>query len=67
MSPWASPHSCINGIDPFTKKLLAMAKKLSDRKLQRTLMTFFEPENSGPALLSPGPWWSRFYFTFFSP
>ncbi len=44
-----------------------MAKKLSDRKLQRTLMTFFEPENSGPALLSPGPWWSRFYFTFFSP
>ncbi|WP_238602427.1 DUF3362 domain-containing protein [Fimbriiglobus ruber] len=33
------------GIDPFTKKPVAIAKGLNDRKMQRALMPFFEPEN----------------------
>ena len=33
------------GIDPFTKKPVYIAKHLGDRKLQRTLMQFFKPEN----------------------
>jgi Domain of unknown function (DUF3362) len=33
------------GIDPCTKKLVPVARHLRDRKLQRALMEFFEPEN----------------------
>ncbi|OWK46964.1 YgiQ family radical SAM protein [Fimbriiglobus ruber] len=33
------------GIDPFTKKPVAIAKGLNDRKMQRALMQFFKPEN----------------------
>ncbi|MGB6042311.1 MAG: YgiQ family radical SAM protein [Pirellulales bacterium] len=33
------------GVDPFTKKKVAVAKQLRDRKLQRALMQFFKPEN----------------------
>ncbi len=33
------------GLDPFTKKPVAVAKGLRDRKLQRALMRFFAPEN----------------------
>ncbi len=33
------------GLDPFTKKPVATARNLSDRKLQRALMQFFKPEN----------------------
>ena len=33
------------GIDPFTKQPVAIAKGLSDRKMQRALMQFFKPEN----------------------
>ncbi len=33
------------GVDPFTKKPVAIAKQLRDRKLQRALMQFFKPEN----------------------
>lgn len=33
------------GIDPFTKKPVAIAKGLNDRKIQRALMQFFKPEN----------------------
>jgi hypothetical protein len=33
------------GLDPFTKKPVAIAKHLGDRKLQRALMQFFKPEN----------------------
>ena len=33
------------GIDPFTKKLVTVAKILRDRKLQRALMQFFKPAN----------------------
>lgn len=32
-------------VDPFTKKPVAIAKKLRDRKLQRALLQFFQPEN----------------------
>ncbi len=33
------------GIDPFTKKPVASAHCLKDRKMQRALMQFFKPEN----------------------
>ncbi|MBI1824798.1 MAG: YgiQ family radical SAM protein [Planctomycetes bacterium] len=33
------------GLDPMTKKPVAVAKGLRDRKLQRSLMQFFKPEN----------------------
>jgi radical SAM superfamily enzyme YgiQ (UPF0313 family) len=33
------------GIDPFTKAPVFIARQLRDRKLQRALMQFFEPEN----------------------
>lgn len=33
------------GLDPFTKKPVAVARNLRDRKLQRALMQFFKPEN----------------------
>ncbi|MGE3166271.1 MAG: YgiQ family radical SAM protein [Planctomycetota bacterium] len=33
------------GLDPFTKKPVAVAKKMRDRKTQRALMQFFKPEN----------------------
>ncbi len=33
------------GLDPFTKKPVAIAKKMRDRKSQRALMQFFKPEN----------------------
>ena len=33
------------GMDPFTKKPVAVAQHLRDRKLQRALMQFFKPEN----------------------
>jgi len=33
------------GLDPFTKKPVAVAKKMRDRKAQRALMQFFQPEN----------------------
>jgi uncharacterized radical SAM protein YgiQ len=33
------------GIDPFTKKPVASAHSLKDRKMQRALMQFFKPEN----------------------
>jgi hypothetical protein len=33
------------GIDPFTKKEVHVAKGIKDRKMQRALMQFFEPEN----------------------
>ncbi len=33
------------GLDPFTKKPVAVAKHMRDRKLQRALMQFFKPEN----------------------
>jgi uncharacterized radical SAM protein YgiQ len=33
------------GIDPFTKKPVASAHNLKDRKMQRALMQFFKPEN----------------------
>jgi len=33
------------GIDPFTRKPVAVAKHLRERKLQRALMQFFKPEN----------------------
>jgi uncharacterized radical SAM protein YgiQ len=34
-----------SGIDPFTKKPVAVARHLRDRKLQRALLQFFKPEN----------------------
>jgi uncharacterized protein DUF3362 len=33
------------GLDPMTKKPVAVAKNLRDRKLQRALMQFFKPAN----------------------
>ena len=33
------------GIDPFTKKPVAVAKNMRDRKLPRALMQFFKPAN----------------------
>ena len=33
------------GLDPFTKKPVQVAKGLTDRKMQRSLMQFFKPEN----------------------
>ena len=33
------------GLDPFTKKPVAVAKKMRDRKAMRALMQFFQPEN----------------------
>ena len=33
------------GIDPFTKKEVAVKNGLKDRKMQRALMQFFKPEN----------------------
>ena len=33
------------GIDPFTKKPVKIAKGMRDRKMQRALMQFFKPEN----------------------
>ncbi len=33
------------GVDPFTKKPVAIARKLRDRRTQRALMQFFKPEN----------------------
>jgi uncharacterized radical SAM protein YgiQ len=33
------------GLDPFTKKPVRVAKAMRDRKLQRSLMQFFKPEN----------------------
>ena len=33
------------GLDPFTKKPVAIAKSMRDRKLQRALMQFFKPAN----------------------
>src|SRR5438552_237314 len=33
------------GLDPFTKEEVYIARQLRDRKLQRALMQFFEPEN----------------------
>jgi radical SAM superfamily enzyme YgiQ (UPF0313 family) len=39
--------TCIyyTGIDPFTKKEVAVARAMRDRKAQRALMQFFKPEN----------------------
>ena len=34
-----------DGIDPFTKQPVYVAKHLRDRKLQRALLQFFKPEN----------------------
>lgn len=33
------------GLDPFTRKPVAVARHLRDRKLQRALLQFFKPEN----------------------
>jgi uncharacterized radical SAM protein YgiQ len=33
------------GLDPFTKRPVAVARHLRDRKLQRALLQFFKPEN----------------------
>ena len=33
------------GLDPFTKEPVPVARHLGDRRLQRALMQFFEPEN----------------------
>ena len=33
------------GLDPFTRQPVKLAKNLSDRKLQRSLLQFFKPEN----------------------
>jgi uncharacterized radical SAM protein YgiQ len=33
------------GIDPFTKKPVAIARGMGDRKMQRALMQFFKPDN----------------------
>src|SRR5213594_1289429 len=33
------------GIDPFSKQEVYIARHLRDRKLQRTLLQFFKPEN----------------------
>lgn len=33
------------GLDPITKKPVAVARAMRDRKLQRALMQFFKPEN----------------------
>jgi uncharacterized radical SAM protein YgiQ len=33
------------GLDPFTKKPVAVAQHMRDRKLQRALLQFFKPEN----------------------
>ncbi len=33
------------GMDPFSKKLVPIARNLRDRKMQRALMQFFKPEN----------------------
>jgi uncharacterized radical SAM protein YgiQ len=33
------------GLDPFTRQPVKLAKHLSDRKLQRSLLQFFKPEN----------------------
>jgi uncharacterized radical SAM protein YgiQ len=33
------------GLDPFSKRPVAIAKHLGDRKLQRALLQFFKPEN----------------------
>ena len=33
------------GLDPFTKKPVHTAKRLRDRRLQRSLLQFFKPEN----------------------
>ncbi len=33
------------GIDPFTRKPVAVARNLRDRKMQRALLQFFKPEN----------------------
>ncbi len=39
--------SCMyyTGLDPFTRRPVAVAKGMRDRKLQRALMQFFKPEN----------------------
>src|SRR5438105_2809177 len=39
--------TCIyyTGIDPFTRKPVAVARNMRDRRLQRALMQFFKPEN----------------------
>ena len=36
---------CYTGIDPFTRQEVYVAKGLRDRRMQRALMQFFEPEN----------------------
>ncbi len=33
------------GLDPFTRKPVAVARHMKDRKLQRALLQFFKPEN----------------------
>lgn len=33
------------GIDPFTKQEVYIARGLRDRRMQRALMQFFQPEN----------------------
>ena len=33
------------GLDPFTMQPVAVARGLTDRKMQRALMQFFKPEN----------------------
>src|SRR5262245_56008408 len=34
-----------SGVEPFTRQEVSVAKGLRDRKMQRTLMQFFQPEN----------------------
>jgi hypothetical protein len=34
---------CYNGIDPFSKQEVYVARNLRDRKLQRALLQFFKP------------------------
>jgi len=51
--------SCLffTGLDPFTKQQVFIGRKLRDRKLQRTRLQFFKPENYfevGEALLQTG-------------
>ena len=45
MAPDIATCLYYTGIDPFTKKEVHVAKGRNDRKMQRTLMQFFKPEN----------------------
>jgi hypothetical protein len=43
--PRTSRRVCITGVDPFTGKEARIAKGMRDRRMQRALMQFFQPEN----------------------